>query len=40
MGKIIMTVDDSASIRSGRFTLKGAGYDVVEAVDGRDALAS
>jgi two-component system chemotaxis response regulator CheY len=40
MGKTIMTVDDSASIRQMvGFTLKGAGYDVVEAVDGRDALA-
>ena len=39
MGKTIMTVDDSASIRQMvGFTLKGAGYDVVEAVDGRDAL--
>lgn len=39
MGKTIMTVDDSASIRQMvSFTLKGAGYDVVEAVDGRDAL--
>jgi two-component system chemotaxis response regulator CheY len=39
MGKRIMTVDDSASIRQMvSFTLKGAGYDVVEATDGRDAL--
>jgi two-component system, chemotaxis family, chemotaxis protein CheY len=39
MAKIIMTADDSASIRQMvSFTLKGAGYDVVEAVDGRDAL--
>jgi two-component system, chemotaxis family, chemotaxis protein CheY len=39
MGKTVMTVDDSASIRQMvSFTLKGAGYDVVEAVDGRDAL--
>ena len=40
MGKLIMTADDSASIRQMvSFTLKGAGYDVVEAVDGKDALA-
>ncbi|MBF0342812.1 MAG: response regulator [Nitrospirae bacterium] len=40
MSKTIMTVDDSASIRQMvSFTLKGAGYTVVEAVDGKDALA-
>ncbi len=40
MAKVIMTVDDSASIRQMvGFTLKGAGYDVIEAVDGKDALA-
>jgi len=40
MGKVIMTADDSASIRQMvSFTLKGAGYDVVEAIDGKDALA-
>lgn len=40
MGKLIATVDDSASIRQMvTFTLKGAGYDVIEAVDGKDALA-
>lgn len=40
MGKTILTVDDSASIRQMvTFTLKGAGYDVVEAVDGEDGLA-
>ena len=40
MGKTIMTCDDSASIRQMvRFTLSQAGYDVVEAVDGADALA-
>jgi two-component system chemotaxis response regulator CheY len=39
MGKRILTADDSASIRQMvTFTLKGAGYEVVEAVDGRDAL--
>ncbi len=39
MGKIIMTVDDSASVRQMvSFTLKQAGFDVVEAVDGQDAL--
>ena len=37
--KSILAVDDSASIRSMvSFTLKNAGYDVVEAVDGVDAL--
>lgn len=35
-----MTVDDSASVRQMvGFTLRQAGYDVVEASDGRDALA-
>ena len=39
MGKMIMTADDSASVRQMvGFTLKGAGYEVVEAVDGKDAL--
>jgi two-component system, chemotaxis family, chemotaxis protein CheY len=39
MSKIIMTADDSASVRQMvSFTLKQAGYGVVEAVDGRDAL--
>jgi two-component system chemotaxis response regulator CheY len=39
MSKRIMTVDDSASVRQMvSFTLKGAGYDVIEAVDGKDAL--
>jgi two-component system chemotaxis response regulator CheY len=34
-----MTVDDSASIRQMvGFTLRQAGYDVVEAADGKDAL--
>lgn len=39
MGKVIMTADDSASIRQMvSFTLKQSGYEVVQAVDGRDAL--
>ena len=39
MGKTIMTVDDSASVRQMvSFTLKQAGYTVLEAVDGKDAL--
>lgn len=40
MAKRIMTVDDSASVRQMvAFTLKNAGYDVLEASDGQDALA-
>ena len=39
MAQTIMTVDDSSSIRQlVSFTLQGAGYDVVEACDGKDAL--
>lgn len=39
MAKSILAVDDSASIRSMvSFTLKSAGYEVVEAVDGVDAM--
>lgn len=39
MAKKIMTVDDSASVRQMvTMTLKNAGYDVVEACDGKDAL--
>lgn len=39
MAKRIMTVDDSASVRQMvSFTLKKEGYDVIEAVDGKDAL--
>jgi len=39
MEKCIMTVDDSASVRQMVcYTLKSAGYQVVEAVDGQDAL--
>ncbi|MBW1697254.1 MAG: response regulator [Deltaproteobacteria bacterium] len=39
MSKVIMTVDDSASMRQMvSFTLKQAGYEVMEAVDGSDAV--
>ena len=39
MAKIIATVDDSASVRQMvTFTLTNAGYEVIEAVDGQDAL--
>ncbi|HMV16731.1 MAG TPA: response regulator [Zoogloea sp.] len=39
MAKTVLTVDDSASIRQMvSFTLKSAGYEVVEAVDGMDGL--
>ena len=39
MGKVIMTADDSASIRQMvTFTLQQNGYQVVQAVDGQDAL--
>lgn len=39
MAKRIMAADDSASVRQMvNFTLKQGGYDVVEAVDGADAL--
>jgi two-component system chemotaxis response regulator CheY len=39
MGASILAVDDSASMRQMvAFTLKGAGYDVVEAADGVEAL--
>jgi two-component system chemotaxis response regulator CheY len=40
MAKTIMIVDDSASMRQVvGITLKGAGYDVLEGIDGLDALA-
>jgi two-component system chemotaxis response regulator CheY len=39
MAKTIMIVDDSASMRRVvGIALKGAGYEVLEGVDGRDAL--
>jgi two-component system chemotaxis response regulator CheY len=40
MSTKILAVDDSASLRQMvAFTLKGAGYDVIEAEDGADGLA-
>ena len=40
MAKTIMIVDDSASMRRVvGIALKGAGYEVLEGVDGKDALA-
>ena len=39
MAKQILTADDSVSIRQMvSFTLKQAGFDVLEAVDGKDAI--
>lgn len=39
MAKTVMTADDSASVRQMvSFTLRQNGYEVVEAVDGSDAL--
>ncbi|WP_027358248.1 response regulator [Desulforegula conservatrix] len=39
MAKVILTADDSNSVRQMiNFTLKQAGYDIIEAVDGKDAL--
>ena len=39
MAKVVLSVDDSASIRQMvAFTLKGAGYEVIEASDGQEGL--
>ena len=39
MGKTVLVVDDSVSMRQMvSFTLTGAGYEVVEAGDGKEAV--
>jgi len=39
MAKVVLSVDDSSSIRQMvAFTLKGAGYEVIEASDGQEGL--
>ena len=39
MGRLILTVDDSASVRQlVAFTLRSASYDVLEAFDGQEAV--
>lgn len=41
MGKLILSVDDSPSVRQMvKLTLAGAGYDVVQANDGAEGLAA
>ncbi|PWC39151.1 response regulator [Azospirillum sp. TSO35-2] len=41
MKKTVMTVDDSRTMRDMvSFTLRGAGYDVVEAADGQQAMSA
>lgn len=40
MAKTVMVVDDSASVRQVvGLALRGAGYEVIEGIDGKDALA-
>lgn len=39
MGKTVITIDDASTIRRMiSFTLRGAGHEVIEAVDGMDGL--
>lgn len=41
MSKIALTVDDSKTMRDMvSFTLKGAGYEIIEAGDGQEAIAA